>query len=141
MGVNPLPAMLKMARDQFDCTLVPACDSYFALSEACLGRQLAVSANGPRDVPLDITLTADERALLTALRHCPLPSEAVRMAPGIPHGLPGALCWAAYAVRRALGVQQASAAAMDHCPNDDAPDMRFSPVMPEMAAYPRPPIR
>jgi len=100
-GVNPLPAMAEQAREHGElaglpaegCTqLAVACDSFFALAEACVGRVLIC---GSADAPP----SADERALLATLRQVPV-LQAIGPNALLPHGLPGALQWAAFAVLR-----------------------------------------
>lgn len=74
-----------------------ACASLFQLVENELGRPLVRECCCSKD------LSADERALLGIVK------VAAHLEPGsgstdIPHGLPGAIHWAALAVRRAFGV-------------------------------------
>jgi hypothetical protein len=95
-GTNPRAAMaatLDHLRPSPE--LVAACDSFFALTEACLDRPLLPSPAGAS------TLSSDEQALLETLRQIP---ALLALGPNaaIPHGLPGALQWAAFAVLRAL---------------------------------------
>jgi hypothetical protein len=103
-GANPLPAMAGQAAEHggpiglpagSGAQLAVACDSFFALTEACLGRALQPGTDGAS--------SADERALLATLRQVPM-LEAVGATPALPHGLPGALQWAAFAVLRWLHV-------------------------------------
>ena len=104
-GANPLPAMADLAAEHSRLTglssdvcaqLAVACDSFFALTEACLGRALQPgSDDGPP--------SADEQGLLATLLQVPV-LQAVGPNPALPHGLPGALQWAAFAVLRWLGV-------------------------------------
>ena len=94
---NPLPQMSAALGGSSSPELVPACDSFFALTQACLGRRLVASPDGSP------AFSADEVALLETLRQVPAlltfgPNAA------LPHGLPGALQWAALAVLRALDV-------------------------------------
>jgi len=95
-GVNPLAAMsATLERLRPSLELAPACDSFFALTQACLGRPLLYApANSP-------TRSADEKALLATLRQI---QALMALGPNaaIPHGLPGALQWAGFAVLRAL---------------------------------------
>lgn len=90
---NPLPAMHEcVAAAGASPELAWACESCFALTEACLGRPLDAAEAGAGD-----RLTQDEQALLLMLAHACAPENGA-----IPHGLPGALNWASYAVARAL---------------------------------------
>jgi hypothetical protein len=94
-GTNPLAAMSATLDGRWSSPeLLPACGSFFALTQACLGRPLLpASADSP-------TLSVDEEALLETLRQVPaLLAEGPNAQ--IPHGLPGALQWAAFAVLRA----------------------------------------
>jgi hypothetical protein len=103
---NPLPAMYARGlRAGAGQELVAACESCFLLTEACLGRRLiaGAAAAGPAG-----GLTRDEAALLLMLRHAPAVGPACGSA-AIPHGLPGALGWACFAVLRALGDDMAAA--------------------------------
>jgi len=95
-GANPLAAMsasLEPLRPSLE--LAPACDSFFALTQACLGRPLLSAPPGSPQ------RSADEEALLATLRQIPA-LMALGPNAAIPHGLPGALQWAAFAVLRAL---------------------------------------
>ncbi len=73
-----------------------ACDSLFALVEAHLGRELTP------ECCCSHALTPDEAALLGLLYHAGSASGVTTDA-AVPHGLSGAICWAARAVRRELG--------------------------------------
>lgn len=95
--VNPLPAMYDLGeRHGAAPELVPACESCFSLTETCLGRPLCAGASGSE------AFTRDELAMLLMLQQAP-GSGPTRGSETIPHGLPGALCWASFAVVRALG--------------------------------------
>lgn len=72
-----------------------ACDSLFALVEAHLGRALVPECCCSR------SLTADEAALLGLLYYAGS-ARGVTTDGAMPHGLSGAICWAARAVRREL---------------------------------------
>ena len=80
-----------------------ACASLFELVAGELGRPLV------RECCCSKSLSADERALLGIVEVAP------NLAPGsgstdVPHGLPGAIHWAAMAVRRAFGLTTRRAA-------------------------------
>lgn len=75
--------------------LIPACDSMFCLTEAQLGRALVPGKCCSR------SLSHDERALMLILRHIS-GAGTIKTGRAIPHGLPGALIWATFAVRQAL---------------------------------------
>ncbi|MBN9505910.1 MAG: hypothetical protein J0I69_07765 [Altererythrobacter sp.] len=78
-----------------------ACDSLFALVEAHLERELTPECCCSR------ALTADEAALLGLLYHAGNASGVTADA-AMPHGLSGAICWAALAARRELGLSSAA---------------------------------
>ena len=86
-----------------------ACASLFELVEGHLGRKLIQERCCNR------TYSSDERALLGVVRAAPAlaPPHAVS---GIPHGLPGANCWAAMAVRRALSITGIAMQTANRCP-------------------------
>lgn len=73
-----------------------AADSLFELVEAHLGRALA------GECCCNPSLAPDEAALL-GLLHYAASADGVTTGPAMPHGLSGAICWAAKAVRRELG--------------------------------------
>jgi len=75
-----------------------ACASLFELLEGQLGRRLN------RECCCSQTMTTDEMAILGVLRHAPS-VNAYGATENIPHGLPGAIVWAAMSVRRALGMR------------------------------------
>jgi hypothetical protein len=124
-GENPLPHMQDVValigpRPE----LAVACASLFELVEGQLGRHLVP------ECCCSAELSRDEQALLGVLRHAPEAGEPSTGA-AVPHGLPGAICWAAFAIRRALGEgfagkaetasQRGSAPAL--CPFDRAPQL------------------
>lgn len=78
-----------------------ACDSLFALVEAHLGRALMPECCCSR------ALTSDEAALLGLLYYAGSGGGVMTDA-AVPHGLSGAICWAARAVRRELGFSSAT---------------------------------
>ena len=73
----------------------PSCASLFALTEGALSRNLV---RGAACAP---NFTADECALLGVIEAAPS-LGAMRGSTVIPHGLPGAIRWAAMCVRDAL---------------------------------------
>lgn len=95
-GENPLPHMNE-AIGLFAPApeLAVACASLFDLVEAHLGRRLVP------ECCCSHRMSRDELALLGVLRHAPEAGLPLTRA-AIPHGLPGAVRWAAFAVRRAL---------------------------------------
>lgn len=102
-GENPLPHMLAAGSlpgpaPARALELAVACASLFDLVEAQLGRRLMP------ECCCSPAPSRDERALLGVLRHAPGAGQPLASA-AIPHGLPGAVCWAAFAVRRALGTR------------------------------------
>jgi hypothetical protein len=105
--------------------LAVACASLFDLVEAHLGRPLVPECCCARE------LSRDERALLGVLRHAPEVGQPMGSA-AIPHGLPGAICWAAFAARRALA---ASFGEVPEVPRAEAPrECPFAPVHPCFAS-------
>ena len=93
---NPLPQMhARTAPFAVTPEFVPACDSLFALTEAVLRRRLIPARS------CSAMLSRDEVAVMALLRCCP-DAGTVQTSAVVPHGLPGALHWAAYAVRSAL---------------------------------------
>lgn len=99
-GVNPLHAMTRLIGHHGSSPeLAPACESCFTLTEACLGRSLKILRSGSSQ------LATDEVALVELLRQVPLLS-ALGPNSNVPHGLPGALQWAAMAVVRAISLEE-----------------------------------
>lgn len=92
-----LPSLVQLAdRLGYPAELAVAMGSLFQITEGCLGRPLrAESCCSP-------VIGVDERAILTMLAATPEPGRP-SASTTIPHGLPGALIWAAAAARRALG--------------------------------------
>ena len=119
-GGNPVPAMQEsLGLFQPAPELALACASLFDLVEAHLGRPLVPECCCGRE------LSHDEKALLGVLRHAPEAGQPLASA-AIPHGLPGAICWAAFAVRRALA---ASFGEMPEVPRAEAPrECPFAPA-------------
>lgn len=131
-GREPMAAMMQRVEGYgYDLTLVPICDSFFALTESCVGRPLQggplfALTEGPKGAYHD-----DEQGLLALL------GEGARISgtaanTAIPHGLPGALCWAIKALVRVLGADAILAVAdFDQCPF--APSASKSPSAPPIA--------
>lgn len=92
----PFPALMVLAHE-LDCPaeLAVAMGSLFQLTEGCLGRPLDAECCCSR------TIGEDERAVLLMVAAAPDPDGSASEA--IPHGLPGALAWAAVTVRQLLG--------------------------------------
>ncbi len=91
-----LPPMFELASDlNLPDDTAAACDSLFALVENPLGRPLVRESCCAR------TFSADEKALIGLIEAAPS-IEAGRGTQRLPHGLPGAILWAAMAARRAL---------------------------------------
>jgi len=118
-GENPLPHMQGVAQligPRPDLAI--ACASLFELVEGQLGRKLVP------ECCCSPALSRDEQALLGVLRHAPEAGVPLTGA-AVPHGLPGAICWAAFAIRRALGASfadEAEAPAMPAvCPFGQVP--------------------
>lgn len=97
MRLNPLPEMSAALTGQDTSPeLAAACHSLFELTEACLGRRLDCG------IPASDDLSSDELALLALIEAAPDAGTLLAEA-RMPHGLPGALQWAACAVIRAFG--------------------------------------
>lgn len=95
-GENPLPHM-EEPLEMFAASpeLTAACASMFDLVEAHLGRPLVPECCCAH------RLSRDEQALLALLRHAPAAAQPLA-SPAVPHGLPGAIRWAALAIGRAM---------------------------------------
>ena len=132
-GENPLPHMQALAAP-FDPSpdLTVACASLFDLVEAHLGRLLVP------ECCCSHALSRDEDALLGLLRYAPEAGLPLSSA-AIPHGLPGAIRWASFAVTRALnatfgergalGDLESRAAAGAVCPFGSATAKPAAPVL------------
>ena len=97
MEGNSLPSMVELAVEIGEPTEVAvALHSLFQLTEACLARPLEAECCCSRD------LSSDERAVLVLLAKAPAQAPPLT-SEEVPHGLPGALLWAAAAVRTFLG--------------------------------------
>lgn len=111
-GREPMPAMMRLVEGYgYDLTLVPICDSFFALTESCVGRPLEGGADEDEPALLlsepEQDYASDELGLLAMLRECQS-IDPTQTSPAIPHGLPGALCWASRALLRVLGPNAAA---------------------------------
>ena len=108
-------------RHHFQDYTAAAAASLFQIVEAQIGRPLV------RECCCSPSYSADERALIGILRHAPV------LRPGcgtkaIPHGVPGALCWAARCLCEAMDIEidagltalHASAANSQDCPFESA---------------------
>jgi hypothetical protein len=101
---NSLPALVELAADLGEPTETAiALHSLFQLTEACLERPLEAECCCSR------TLSRDERAVLTLLAKAPGRAPPLSSV-DVPHGLPGALLWAAATVRTLLGPARSTAA-------------------------------
>ena len=110
--INPVAALFELT-NSLGCPVetAPACASLFELVEGHLGRSLR------RECCCSNTCSSDELALIGLLRCAPdLGDNAATRT--IPHGLPGAVCWAAVAVRRALGLARGKVPYLQACPFD-----------------------
>ena len=125
VGENPLPHMQDTVAPFLPAPeLAVACASLFELVEGQLGRRLVP------ECCCSPALSRDERALAGLLWHAPETGQPLTSA-AVPHGLPGAIRWAAFAVRRALGASfsgeieapAAHEAGPVSCPFDRAPPM------------------
>lgn len=92
LNENPMPPMVTLAAEiGTTAQAAIALFSLFQLSEATLGRPLVAECCCSRD------LSPDERAIIAMFAAGQPTSWA------IPHGLPGALCWALRSAAHALG--------------------------------------
>ena len=85
-----------------------ALDSLFQLTEFCLGRPLRA------ECCCSTACSSDERAILLLIAHGP---DADRVSPSaaVPHGLPGALVWAATSVRVIIADELGPTRASENC--------------------------
>lgn len=94
---NPLPSLVELARElKQPAQVAVALHSLFQLTESCLGRRIKAECCCSGDIG------PDERAILLMVAAAPAPRSSL-VSRDIPHGLPGALSWAATSVRRVLG--------------------------------------
>ena len=93
----PFPALVALAHE-LGCPAeaAVALGSLFQLTEGCLGRPLEAECCCSR------VIGEDERAVLLMIAAAPAPGLPAATS-DIPHGLPGALAWAASSVRQMLG--------------------------------------
>lgn len=117
-GEEAIPCLHEEAKKHNYCdNTAAAAASLFQLAEAQIGRPLV------RECCCSPSFSPDERALIGILRHAPSlhPGKATK---AIPHGLPGALSWAARCLCEAMNIEitprrtslQASAANTQDCP-------------------------
>lgn len=106
-GENPLPHMHALAAPfEPSPELAMACASLFDLVEAHLGRTLVLECCCSQ------ILSRDEEALVGLLLHAPDAGQPIAGG-AVPHGLPGAIRWAAFAVTRALAATFGEAGGLD----------------------------
>ena len=97
-AANPLPFMVELTAEMGrPPELGIAVDSLLQLVESCLERAIVAETCATP------CLGPDDRAVLLPIAAAPEPGERSRL---IPHGLPGAVCWAAASVRHLLGADQ-----------------------------------
>jgi len=87
-----------------------ALDSLLALTESCLGRRLEAECCCSK------VLAPDERAVLLLLGAAGQARHPVFASPAVPHGLPGAVAWAAASLVRLLDHEVPPAPAPSRCP-------------------------
>lgn len=109
-GADAMPALIELADElQEPREVAIALHSVLQLTESCLGRALEA------ECCCSPTMTPDEHALLMLIAAAS--PEPFPLAPaGIPHGLPGALSWAATAARIALDAADTTAPRPERCP-------------------------
>jgi hypothetical protein len=116
----PFPALVALAHE-LGCPAeaAVALGSLFQLTEGCLGRPLEAECCCSR------AIGEDERAVLLMIAAAPAPGLPAATSE-IPHGLPGALAWAASSVRRMLGpgAGHPRRPLADSCPFGSAPAAR-----------------
>lgn len=109
-GENPVTWLYRTAsRHGYPDETANACASLFELVEGHLGRRLI------RERCCNRIYSSDEKALLGVVRAAPSLSPPYANIT-IPHGLPGAIYWAAMAVRRALSITGIATATARKCP-------------------------
>ena len=109
-SANPLPFMVELAGEMGQPPeLGIAVDSLLQLVESCLERAIVAETCA---TPF---LGPDERAVLLTIAAAPEPGERSRL---IPHGLPGAVCWAAASVRHLLGANQGAPSTIPVAPSE-----------------------
>lgn len=97
--LQPLPNLVEFARQiEQPFEVAVALDSVFQLTESCLGRPLVAECCCSREI------VADERAILMLIASAPSGVSAGQSSRTIPHGLPGALCWAVHIFRDFVGL-------------------------------------
>lgn len=98
-----LPSLVGLAAELRQSPQVAvALDSLLQLTEDWLGRPLRVECCCSQH------LGPDERAILLMIAAAPALGQPLAP-PGLPHGLPGALSWAATSLKLAIGDQLTSA--------------------------------
>lgn len=108
LGENSTVSVVILANHLGELAMVAvALDSMLQLTESCLGRRLETECCCSQAV------SGDERAVLVMIRSHAGPSLV-----NIPHGLPGALAWAATSLGRLLGTRLPAAepASSRQCP-------------------------
>lgn len=107
---NPLSATFGVAKTYgLPDHAAVACSSLFELVENELERPLVPECCCSR------TFSRDEKALLGVLAAANTVGS-IRANPQVPHGLSGAVCWAALAVRDSLGIRPMEVSASASCP-------------------------
>lgn len=108
-GANSLPAVFELASALgVRSSAAVALASLYQLTESCLERRIVT------ECCCSPQIAGDERAILMLIAAAPAPGEALASL-HIPHGLPGALAWAAAAVRHELALESRECRAL-HCP-------------------------
>lgn len=99
-GLDAMPSLVGLATELGRSPqLAIALHSLFQLTESCLGRPLEA------ECCCSHSLGSDESAVLLMIAAAPAPGTPIA-SQDIPHGLPGALSWAAASVRCSLGTMQ-----------------------------------
>lgn len=110
LGEQSLPNLVELALELGEgAETAVSLHSLFQLTEGCLGRPLKAECCCSR------SLAADERAMLALIGAAPATGPFAGSAQ-IPHGLPGALCWAVASARLALGISPANGVPYPRCP-------------------------
>ena len=86
-----------------------ALESLFQLTESCLGRPLEA------ECCYSTECSSDERAILLLIAHAP-GSGTTASSAAVPHGLPGALIWAATSVRAIIADDLGPTGLSENCP-------------------------
>ena len=112
-GLPTAPLLVSLAEELgVNAVIAVALDSLLQLTESCLGRPLRAECCCSAEAG------ADEKAVLLLIATAWRYSDPVVAPTAIPHGLPGALAWAAVSLGQLVGEELSPAPAMPlrRCP-------------------------